>query len=262
MTKSTMQWSGQDYHDNSSFQYNTFISLLNSFNFKGNENILDIGCGDGKITAEIAKRAPNGLVLGIDNSENMIKFARSEYQHQLNLNFYLRDAQLFNFKNSFDLVISSFCLHWVPDKEKAFQVIYDTLKKDGVAILIMPKRNKITSDIRKNLALQNEWKHFFVDYVDPSDTVDDNAYDYYAKISGLLIKSYIAEEVTQQFQSRAALQNFLTVITPHINRLPNDSDKKRFMDQLTEQYLEKVLLTQDCSCELTYVCVKLIATKE
>ena len=46
---------------------------------KGNERVFDIGCGDGKVTAEIAKQLPNGSVLGIDKSEEMIRFAQENF---------------------------------------------------------------------------------------------------------------------------------------------------------------------------------------
>ena len=45
---------------------------------KGNERVFDIGCGDGKVTAEIAKQLPNGSVLGIDKSEEMNSFRTGE----------------------------------------------------------------------------------------------------------------------------------------------------------------------------------------
>lgn len=48
-------------------------------NLKGNEHILDVGCGDGKITADISKFVPNGFVLGIDLAKPMIEWAKKQY---------------------------------------------------------------------------------------------------------------------------------------------------------------------------------------
>ena len=56
----------------------------------GNEAILDVGCGDGKITADISKFVPDGTATGIDLSKDMISWAKKQY-HPLeysNLNFY------------------------------------------------------------------------------------------------------------------------------------------------------------------------------
>ncbi|KAF5431048.1 Cyclopropane fatty-acyl-phospholipid synthase [Candidatus Methanophagaceae archaeon] len=65
---------------------------------KGNERVFDIGCGDGKVTAEIAKQLPNGSVLGIDKSEEMILFAQENFPSRKyhNLSFEvqnIRDAE-------------------------------------------------------------------------------------------------------------------------------------------------------------------------
>ena len=53
--------------------------LIAQLKLKGDERILDIGCGDGKITAEISSLVPNGSVLGIDSEPDMIKFALSKF---------------------------------------------------------------------------------------------------------------------------------------------------------------------------------------
>jgi trans-aconitate 2-methyltransferase len=46
---------------------------------EGWEQILDVGCGDGKITAKIAERVPRGSVLGVDPSQGMIAFASGHF---------------------------------------------------------------------------------------------------------------------------------------------------------------------------------------
>ena len=64
---------------------------------KGGERILDVGCGDGKITAEIAARVPRGSVLGVDPSRDMIAFASSHFgpPAQTNLRFEVADVRQF-----------------------------------------------------------------------------------------------------------------------------------------------------------------------
>jgi len=74
------QWDSVDYHKNSAEQQRWGIELLNKLVLQGNERVLDLGCGDGKLTAEIVRRVPYGSVLGIDKSEDMIRFAQEHYQ--------------------------------------------------------------------------------------------------------------------------------------------------------------------------------------
>lgn len=76
---------------------------------------MDIGCGDGKVTAEIAELLPGGSVMGIDISEELIRFTRKNFppEKYLNIAFELMDARNMNFHSEFDVVFSNVTLHWV-----------------------------------------------------------------------------------------------------------------------------------------------------
>ena len=91
--------------------------LIPKLRLTGNEAVLDIGCGIGKITARIASCMPQGCVIGIDNSEEMIKLARSKFPQTtyLNVSFQVMDARKLTFKEQFDRVFSNAVLHWIID---------------------------------------------------------------------------------------------------------------------------------------------------
>lgn len=78
---------------------------------------MDVGCGDGQITAELARALPRGRVLGIDQSPEMIRFARERFPSKQfpNLNFEVMDARALRFECQFDVVFSNATLHWVDD---------------------------------------------------------------------------------------------------------------------------------------------------
>jgi trans-aconitate 2-methyltransferase len=76
-----------EYRDNSDSQERFALAGLDRLTLKGNEHVLDIGCGDGRITAEIARRVPAGRVLGIDASPNMIAACIEAYRGHANLSF-------------------------------------------------------------------------------------------------------------------------------------------------------------------------------
>jgi 2-polyprenyl-3-methyl-5-hydroxy-6-metoxy-1,4-benzoquinol methylase len=100
----------QDYtekYDNESFTSGTtgevdFIE--NEAGFDKNQKILDIGCGTGRHSIELARRGYN--VTGIDLSESMINKARSNAEKKnLEIDFQIKDARNFSFNESFDLAI-------------------------------------------------------------------------------------------------------------------------------------------------------------
>lgn len=113
-------WDPNLYSSNSSAQKNWGLELLAKLHFKGNERVLDVGCGDGKLSAEIARNLPDGSVLGIDLSEEMITFARNHYPTEKfpNLAFMQTDARKLTFDSEFDIVFSNAVLHWIKAPER------------------------------------------------------------------------------------------------------------------------------------------------
>ncbi|OMH40090.1 class I SAM-dependent methyltransferase [Desulfurobacterium indicum] len=91
--------------------------MIEKLSLKGNELVLDIGCGDGKITFEIARRVPDGYVVGIDSSEEMIKLASKMFSPSKypNLSFRFLDIQEMDFSGEFDVIFSNAALHWIID---------------------------------------------------------------------------------------------------------------------------------------------------
>lgn len=120
------------------------LSLLNP---QCGERILDIGCGDGTLTFQIAKAVgPDGTVLGLDNSSSFITHATSTYNCDSNLRFELQDcARLeegteFIAKNaaSFDKIFSNAALHWIlrdPDRRLPTLRALHTLLKPGGSLV-------------------------------------------------------------------------------------------------------------------------------
>src|SRR5437764_5379633 len=113
------EWNATDYYRCSSLQEAMAQEVLALRDLKGSERILDVGCGDGKITAQIASRDSKGSVVGVDSSRDMISFARSHFGPATlpNVQLEVADARRMPFKNEFDLVVSFNALHWIPEQQ-------------------------------------------------------------------------------------------------------------------------------------------------
>ncbi len=88
-------WDAKDYEKHLSAQQAWARELIAKRKLDGYESVLDIGCGDGRITAEIAGQLPKGNVLGVDSSNDMIESACKKFPHgkYANLEFKLVDAR-------------------------------------------------------------------------------------------------------------------------------------------------------------------------
>jgi trans-aconitate 2-methyltransferase len=138
------QWNAADYAQASTGQQQWARELIAKLHLQGYERVLDIGCGDGKVTAEIAAGLERGSVVGIDNSPAMIALAQASYpkaQAQwANLTFQLAEAADLPFSAEFDVVFSNATLHWVLDHVPVLCGIQRCLRPGGMLLLQMGGR--------------------------------------------------------------------------------------------------------------------------
>ena len=158
-------WNPADYAANSAVQQSWAWELIARLKLRGDEHILDVGCGVGKITAELASAVPRGLVVGMDASAEMIGFARRKFSAAEipNLKFQIADAREINFKNEFDVVFSNAALHWVDDHEAILRGAASVLKAGGrLAIYCGGKGNAhdVFLAFRPEMR-QKRWREFF-----------------------------------------------------------------------------------------------------
>ncbi len=184
----TPHWNAKLYRENSiKLQKNTALELIRriSSKIKDDDYILDIGCGDGKITVEIAQYVSNGFIEAIDLSDSMIALAQSEYQDTTNIKFSIMNAENLSFDKEFDWIMSFFCIQWVRNKEKTFKKIAELLLPTGKMALIMANRNQYILKARRKLFSEQKWFQYFRSYEDVTDVIDDDDYEFYAHKVGL-----------------------------------------------------------------------------
>ena len=132
-SSASAKWDAAEYAANSVVQQTWARELIGKLGLRGTEQILDVGCGDGKVTAEIARAVPNGSATGIDASTEMISFAEKTFPKKSvsNLEFHVMDAREIEFDRKFDLVFSNAALHWVDDHQKFLAGAASVLKPGG-----------------------------------------------------------------------------------------------------------------------------------
>lgn len=122
----TNVWDPKLYDDRARFVREGGMPVLELLAPCAGERILDLGCGPGKLTQEIALRG--ATVVGVDASEEMLREARAAYPE---LEFSLERAEALPYEAEFDAVFSNATLHWVPEAEAAARGMYRALKRGG-----------------------------------------------------------------------------------------------------------------------------------
>jgi trans-aconitate methyltransferase len=120
------QWNSDLYQASHSWIWEYGRDLVQFLGPKPGERILDVGCGSGQLTREIAEAGAE--VTGIDASPEMIAAARENFPE---LRFEISDVAALPFVNEFDGVFSNASLHWVTDQQGAIAAIARSLKQGG-----------------------------------------------------------------------------------------------------------------------------------
>lgn len=164
-------WDAKDYAKNSQNQYQWAKELIPKLKLHGNEALLDIGCGDGKITAELAKCLPQGRAVGIDSSTQMINLAQSNFSKKdfHNLTFQVMDARKLVFQAEFDLIFSNAALHWIIDQKTVLQGVQKSLNAGGRLLFQFAGKGNAQAVlcILDDLLVEDPWRACFEGFTFP-----------------------------------------------------------------------------------------------
>ncbi len=242
----TYSWDSEDYAKHSRAQQKWARELIDKLKLNGDEALLDIGCGDGKVTAEIAGLLPRGRVVGVDSAPSMVQLARSRYppDTHVNLSFELMDAAQLRFKEHFDLVFSNAALHWLTDHRPVLDGIYASLKPGGRILLQMGGEGNARRmvDTLEEMINQQAWRDYFESFAFPYGFFGAEAY--LAMLSGSGFKVDRVECIGKDMEHEGAdgLRGWIrTTWLPYTERLP-EQKRDAFIDEAVQHYLQKVPL--------------------
>ncbi len=136
-----MRWDAEKYDSTWAPQIDAGRELIAMAGVKETDSILDIGCGTGKLTIELASLAQRGHVTGIDPSEEMLLKAVAVSRDFENVRLIKTSAQSMDFTERFDLAFSNSALQWVTEQRRATGLIYRSLRKGGRIAFQLPAKD-------------------------------------------------------------------------------------------------------------------------
>ena len=232
----TTEWNAELYRERSSLQQAMAAEVLQALELTLSDRVLDVGCGDGKITSEIARRVPNGCVVGVDASSNMIELASQNIRP--NLHFEVADARSLPFSDEFDLVVSFNALHWIHEQYLALASIHKSVKPGGAAHLrLVPMgMRKSIETVLEETRNSPTWSKYFRDFRDPYLRLTEGEYCSLARKSCFCIERVQTESRTWDFRTRNEFSAFSSVtMVEWTKRLP-ESLRAPFINDVLDRY--------------------------
>ncbi|HEU5400449.1 MAG TPA: methyltransferase domain-containing protein [Terriglobales bacterium] len=132
MTSKPVEWDAVSYDKLSDPQFSWGIKLLPTLPLRGDETVLDAGCGSGRLTEELLKRLPDGRIVALDLSSNMLQNAQERLAWAGKRVLFQRcDLSNFRLPEPVDGIFSNAAFHWVPDHDSMFPSLFRALKSGG-----------------------------------------------------------------------------------------------------------------------------------
>lgn len=234
------EFDGEKYKQASKHQKEWGNRLIAELNLRGDEAILDLGCGDGILTEQLSKLVANGKAVGIDASVGMIAVAKKVEKG--NLTFICMDINDMDFVNRFDVIFSNAALHWVKNHERLLKNSIAALKANGFIRWNFAGDGNCSNffDVVRTVMNEDSYKNYFSDFEWPWFMPTQSEYEKLIADVGFCQANVWFENADRYFQTSDELIKWIDQpsIVPFIDRVPNDK-KESFRDAVVEMMISK-----------------------
>jgi trans-aconitate 2-methyltransferase len=237
---STRDWDATTYDRISAPQQQWAAEQLDGLELRGDEVVLDAGCGSGKVTLELAARVPNGRVYAVDAAPSMVEYARQALGDRATV--FCQDLVELELPEPVDLVFSNATFHWIPDHDALFAALARNMKP-GARLLAQCggkgniDRFRVLAD---TVAFEEPFHEYFTDWVRPWNyaTAEETA-ERLERAGFADISTWLQDKPTPLEEPRAFVSTVCLV--RHLDPLPAEL-RDRFIDTVLERYETPVVL--------------------
>lgn len=222
-------WDPELYNRFRRYRAEPFELILTRLAVRADDTIVDLGCGSGENTLELARRARSGQTLGIDSSAAMIARAqalRDGLKPELRdrLRFITGDFRELADDRAYSIVFSNAALQWASNHREVLARWYRALRPGGRMVVQMPSNHEETAQVTLlELAGDAAWSGYVGDLKTPSHVVGGPR-DYHAILVALgMVEVDCHYQVFHHpMESPAAIVEFCqaTALRPFLDRIP------------------------------------------
>lgn len=231
------EWNADRYHAIASPQQAWGRRVLDRLPLVGTERVLDVGCGTGRLTEEIAQRVPHGLAVGVDCSAAMLETAAPWLRERSPRTKLVRaDAAALPFRRAFDAAFSGATFHWIPDHAALFRSIITALRPGGrlVAQCGGGPNLALLYGRADGLMRAARFARYFEEWTEPTYFADVDTTKRRLAAAGFVDVDVSLEAAPTSFDGPEEFRDFIAnvCVRHQLARLPN-AERQSFLRDLT-----------------------------
>lgn len=237
----TAEWDAGEYHRLANPHIAWGHRVLASLPLRGDETVLDAGCGSGRLTAELLHHLPDGRVIALDRSANMLQEARSHLLPRFDgrVSFVRADLQDFRLEETVDAIFSTATFHWVLDHPRLFHNLFRVLRPGGWLAAQCGGGPNIAMVRQRADALTATapYSEYFTGWSGPWEFAGEQETVVRLRSAGFVDVETGLEESPVVLSGAQEYRDYLETVVfgAHLARLPDAHLRDRFLDTLTEQ---------------------------
>lgn len=235
-----MEWNASSYHKVSGPQTSWGQKVLDRLTVRGDECVIDAGCGSGRLTGELMERLPRGRIVALDRSWNMLITARANLRPTFGDRVGFAQVALpqMPFAESIDLVFSTATFHWVRDHAALFRNIHHTLKHGGRLVAQCGGGPNLAHahSLAEQVMLRARFAPHFASWTGVWEFASAELTADRLRDAGFDDVVTSIEPATTGFSSEGDYRDFVSTVIyhPHMAMLPSAELKQAFLDEVTE----------------------------
>jgi len=235
----TREWNATEYHRISGPQVSWGGRVLARVNLRGDEWLMDAGCGTGRLTAQLLQSLPRGRAVGVDLSQNMLAAAQDFLSPDFGGKFLLvaADLQDLPFERVFDGIFSTAAFHWVLDHDRLFRSLFRALRPGGWLQAQCgggPNLARLRQRVGE-LAATAKYERYFDGFREPWTFNDAETAAAIMRRAGFIEVDTSLESALTILEGSTQYSEFLDsiILRQHLRRIPDDESRTAFVAALT-----------------------------
>ena len=235
------EWNAALYHQISAPQVSWGKKVLARTPLRGDETILDAGCGTGRLTRDLLEALPRGRVVALDVSRNMIEAARAYLVPDFGdrVEFACCDLLDLPFDRQFDGIFSTASFHWVLDHDRLFQNLYRALRPGGWLCAQCGGGKNLDRLLARVEALiaTDTYRDCFAAYQLPWEFSNAEIAAVRLGRAGFDQIETSLEDAPTTFPNAQEFQQFVesVILRNHLQQIAEPTQRERFLAELTRQ---------------------------